>query len=930
MGTVGGSTAIATAATMVAPIYPGVLAGNSLSSNVSYFRVQHSSPATNNIYGGRHVFSVSQNLTGQVLCFAFGTSLAISRITNIPAAATTAAGFMFALFDGAGNYRRWVIGGADQERYPAPETSTTPTLNATIDPAHTATMQGQSASPIDLTNITAFEIHYQASAVAISDMRCSSIYKLSKTTGLTLSGSTARLVDFFTYQAANSQLFALNALSANNIALGCSLTLAANDFDLPLGAISFEPSANFSSKNVRFHVDALTLNLNTPASQTATFTDALIRSSGSFNISNSFGSGAANTYTNVLFARPASKVLAANETFNGSTIKSFGSCTVNGASLSNSTLDTGSSNPSVIIAALGTNKDFVITNLSGAIRIDLAAGDYSSWTSTLDAGQTVDMNGGGGIYDLTGLTGGTSGDPVVFDATDGGSYTIQIESGLFATVASPLTSGSITLEAPTTAIEVSGIPEVTGAILAVVDLSDNSVAYPALTAGGATVPTDPLKNYRLIAKAPGYARSAVTLAGTGGTFEFDLVDNTAYYNAAASTAEITIDYDTYEITVGDGVGTLTFEIIFSTLEDLFSTEDGVLIEGQPEPVVVSSRRYLIFPLVGGSPSTAVIKPDPTNTTDPIIADCVLAKLGETEETWGLFDFSGAGGRILRIQSESVYATVEGSSLSPTQATWLENLHDTLDTPGVFSTAALANSPASTLDAQSVADALKLAPSAGSVATGSAYQLLNILDTNVDSLIVGVNVATVGGNLVSDAFDPEVDEVIVGTNNDKAGYSLSSASIQAVWEYSARTLSGFGSLVADTVTGVWTAATRALTDKTGFALTTDERTAIAAATEAAIVDDIPTAETIAGQVNTALSDDFTTLSTAIGAIPINPLLATDYTAPDNTAIADIQKVVRADERIRDGSYQKLEAGTETVLVDKVVTKSGTDIDLTEAE
>lgn len=49
-----------------------------------------------------------------------------------------------------------------------------------------------------------------------------------------------------------------------------------------------------------------------------------------------------------------------------------------------------------------------------------------------------------------------------------------------------------------------------------------------------------------------------------------------------------------------------------------------------------------------------------------------------------------------------------------------------------------------------------------------------------------------------------------TVSDKTGFSLSSAGIQAVWEYSTRTLSSFGTLVADTAAAVWAIATSALT------------------------------------------------------------------------------------------------------------------------
>ena len=87
-------------------------------------------------------------------------------------------------------------------------------------------------------------------------------------------------------------------------------------------------------------------------------------------------------------------------------------------------------------------------------------------------------------------------------------------------------------------------------------------------------------------------------------------------------------------------------------------------------------------------------------------------------------------------------------------------------------------------------------------------------------------------------------VTVATNNDKTGYALSSAGVSAVqsglstltaqqvWEYTTRTLSSFGTLVADTVTAVWGAVARTITggtittvsDKTGYSLTVTPPTA----------------------------------------------------------------------------------------------------------
>ena len=98
--------------------------------------------------------------------------------------------------------------------------------------------------------------------------------------------------------------------------------------------------------------------------------------------------------------------------------------------------------------------------------------------------------------------------------------------------------------------------------------------------------------------------------------------------------------------------------------------------------------------------------------------------------------------------------------------------------------------------------------------------------------------------------------------DKADFSLSTAGISAissaVWASTTRTLSSFGTLIAD----IWQNGTRGLTE--------------AVATDAAS--------------RTASQADLSPLAASIAAIPTNPLLATDYTAPYNTGIANIETVL----------------------------------------
>lgn len=182
------------------------------------------------------------------------------------------------------------------------------------------------------------------------------------------------------------------------------------------------------------------------------------------------------------------------------------------------------------------------------------------------------------------------------------------------------------------------------------------------------------------------------------------------------------------------------------------------------------------------------------------------------------------------------------------------------------------------DAGSTGEALAAAGSAGDPWTTA---LPGSYSAGQAGKIIGDNLnATVSSRLASSAISLSSGKVTVGTNDDKTGYGLAdnaitsakindgaftaakfaSGAFDAVWSVTSRTLSSFGSLVSDVATAVWAAGTRTLSafgfsvtvgtnnDKTGYALTSGERTAIANEVEAQIID-----ETDSEKVLTAITD-----------------------------------------------------------------------------
>ncbi|MEM8610477.1 MAG: hypothetical protein AAGF93_00550 [Cyanobacteria bacterium P01_H01_bin.105] len=229
-------------------------------------------------------------------------------------------------------------------------------------------------------------------------------------------------------------------------------------------------------------------------------------------------------------------------------------------------------------------------------------------------------------------------------------------------------AGTLNIVATQSTIRLFGIPDVPNAVLMVEDLADSSISYPTLTNGEATITVDPARNYRVRAKAPGYlASSFVTLSGSTPSFEFSLENFRDLYDSGVDrSSQIAFDMATYEVVVRDD-SDLNFADVFRTLENYLSTQLGILLPYPPQPVIVdlgagSTRNYLFFPydddLDQVNPTR--IKPDPANISDPTLLDFVIILKGASAPLFDIFDFTQAGGRTIRFQTDSVAALVEVS------------------------------------------------------------------------------------------------------------------------------------------------------------------------------------------------------------------------------------------------------------------------------
>lgn len=108
-------------------------------------------------------------------------------------------------------------------------------------------------------------------------------------------------------------------------------------------------------------------------------------------------------------------------------------------------------------------------------------------------------------------------------------------------------------------------------------------------------------------------------------------------------------------------------------------------------------------------------------------------------------------------------------------------------------------------------------------------------------------------------------VSVGVLDDSllTAAKFASGAFDAVWSVSTRSLTTFGTLVSD----IWSAVTRTITDKTGFALTSGERTSIANEVEAQIIDD-----TDSEKVLQAITDKIAAVNPSLSGLTLGAIAA----------------------------------------------------------
>jgi hypothetical protein len=311
---------------------------------------------------------------------------------------------------------------------------------------------------------------------------------------------------------------------------------------------------------------------------------------------------------------------------------------------------------------------------------------------------------------------------------------------------------------PPSQIQFIGLPSTSATRLLLRNLTAETQQFYTVSGTSITIETNPTDTYEVRADAPGYlASDFVELPGNTPQFRFNLTDITEIYSTGTARFDrIIFNPMTYQAFITDGPA-LTFADFVRTIEDYLVIESegvvlGLLFTAHPIPVTIPGRNILRLPYdtVNDAVNPTRLSPDPDNITDPelLFEVEIIDPDGDLDPTYGAFDFSTNPGRIIRVRSQVAIAnvTVSGEgALTTDQATQLATATTAASRVAAlvensdgdrFTAKALEQAPSGggSVDAQDIADALKLAPAAGTPAAGSVYSQLGSIKTDTGTTL----------------------------------------------------------------------------------------------------------------------------------------------------------------------------------------------------
>jgi len=230
------------------------------------------------------------------------------------------------------------------------------------------------------------------------------------------------------------------------------LSVATDYFAIDGAALEFTPIASYPSLDLRMLVNPADVGVrfNIPANGVVNLVAGQVKSDAEIGYSASVSAGGLLRTSGQLFKGIDSATLAVRQEYNQGRFQNAQAITIAGALLNGLRLQSLTANPSIVINSFDSGlATFSVADLAGNIRVNLAPGSYPHWITVLSNNTVIELgSGGAGVYDFSGLTGGTLANPVRFNSLTAGAKTITLGAGIVAVVANPVTAGSITLAFP--------------------------------------------------------------------------------------------------------------------------------------------------------------------------------------------------------------------------------------------------------------------------------------------------------------------------------------------------------------------------------------------------------------------------------------------------------------------------------------------------
>lgn len=724
---------------------PGAVSANDLGVTSGDARIRDTSAVAGSHVGARRSFTAT-NLTGKFL------SVAVTSAVNVIGRFATIAnnGLSIAVFDGAGNWAEYTVGGSDSNPNWAdnalfPQSAAIPPFHFVIE-ANAPTIN-RSSGVVDWSNIVAIEFLGKRAAAETQNLQwfVDRIGYFSRP--ILTQGDIATpgdFGDFISTLASNSSYrFILNPAGASEeygsnpkiysffpgLEIGNGVT--ATRFVDSFATLLAYPDFSNSSANAAYHPNGSTkIIINASASDYVEIRNSQVSALQNLDVIIQGNSGAtvlldSNTLNSL------NQVNAAFGTFRSGRFQDLAQefNLATGITLESAIISSSDSGAAIVLEG-GTLSDCTIQNSASAgVRIP-SAGDYSTSTATLNNNGTYDVYieatvVDGETVDISGFEfaeGSTTPTNIYWAGTTGEIVVTVSQAGLSTDSA----GGTITLAEPAEDLAITGFPTTNNAngiapnpVLGILDASDESwitgfdTSSPEYNGDGSftILPSNYLDDLSsgtsiyIVGDAVGWRRTPL--------IEIDISDPPSEFNIGNNFEELT-DQDGSAI-VGNSTACTGLSYSQPNARFELASDSGGASNHYDFDGVVYQQELLTSNLLGLQnfdtdtlrqiryisnprykqiilPPMLSISATEDATTSPIVADFTVIRIDGTDPFEHGLDSTAVG---LSDRPEVRVNFQVAIALDPEQVTWLETLYNATESGTgltAFSTTALANAP----------------------------------------------------------------------------------------------------------------------------------------------------------------------------------------------------------------------------------------------